>query len=138
MHLVWDKCVNTGKMSVQEYVRATSAAAAQIFGIYPQKGYIGVGSDADIAVSRLLCVCTHVCASLSRCAHVWASLSRCIHVWASLSPCVGQHTHCGYGVGQQCLAIGLVPFLTALYLKLYHVCCPDPGSKSERSQNNFG
>ena len=22
----------------------------QIFGIYPQKGYIGVGSDADIAV----------------------------------------------------------------------------------------
>ena len=50
MHLVWDKCVNTGKMNVTEYVRATSAAAARIFNIYPQKGFIGVGSDADIAV----------------------------------------------------------------------------------------
>lgn len=38
MHLTWDKCVNTGKMSVKEYVRATSAAAAQIFGVFPQKG----------------------------------------------------------------------------------------------------
>merc|ERR1712232_193314 len=50
MHLTWDKCVNTGKMNVCEFVRATSAAAAQIFNIYPQKGYIGVGSDADICV----------------------------------------------------------------------------------------
>lgn len=38
MHLTWDRCVNTGKMSVKEYVRATSAAAAQIFGVFPQKG----------------------------------------------------------------------------------------------------
>lgn len=50
MHLTWDKCVNTGKMNKTEFVRATSAAAAQIFGVYPRKGYIGVGSDADIAV----------------------------------------------------------------------------------------
>lgn len=50
MHLTWDKCVNTGKMNVNEFVRATSAAAAQIFNVYPQKGYVGVGSDADICV----------------------------------------------------------------------------------------
>eukprot|EP00040_Diaphanoeca_grandis_P014110 m.71396 g.71396 ORF g.71396 m.71396 type:complete len:514 (-) comp24346_c0_seq1:229-1770(-) len=50
MHLTWDKCVNTGKMTKMDFVRATSAAAAQIFNIYPQKGYIGVGSDADICV----------------------------------------------------------------------------------------
>jgi len=50
MHLTWEKCVNTGKMNVTEFVRATSAAAARIFNIYPQKGYIGVGSDADICV----------------------------------------------------------------------------------------
>jgi len=48
MHVVWDEMVNSGLMSPSEYVRATSTAAAQVFNIYPSKGVILPGSDADI------------------------------------------------------------------------------------------
>eukprot|EP00798_Chlamydomonas_sp_ICE-L_P016372 gene16372-22574_t len=50
MHVVWDEMVNSGLMSVQDYVRVTSTAAAQIFNVYPRKGYLAPGSDADIIV----------------------------------------------------------------------------------------
>ena len=42
--------VNTGRLTPSEFVRMTSTNAAQIFNIYPRKGFIGVGADADIAV----------------------------------------------------------------------------------------
>ncbi|KAG6545570.1 hypothetical protein Mapa_012920 [Marchantia paleacea] len=50
MHIVWDLMVNSGKVSVMDYVRITSTACAQIFNIYPQKGAILPGSDADIII----------------------------------------------------------------------------------------
>lgn len=37
-------------MSLTDYVRATSAAAAWAFNIYPRKGRVAPGSDADVAV----------------------------------------------------------------------------------------
>ena len=37
-------------MTPSDFVRATSAAAAQIFNIYPRMGHIAVGSDADVIV----------------------------------------------------------------------------------------
>lgn len=40
--------VASGKMGPAEYVRATSAAAAWAFNIYPRKGRVAVGSDGDI------------------------------------------------------------------------------------------
>jgi dihydropyrimidinase len=50
MHIVWDTMVNSGKLSVMDYVRVTSAACAKIFNIYPRKGAVLPGSDADIII----------------------------------------------------------------------------------------
>ncbi len=50
MAVVWDEGVNGGILTPSEFVRVTSANAAQIFNIYPRKGLIAAGSDADIVV----------------------------------------------------------------------------------------
>ncbi|GAY50919.1 hypothetical protein CUMW_130310 [Citrus unshiu] len=44
MHLVWDTMVESGQISVTDYV------SARIFNVYPRKGAILVGSDADIII----------------------------------------------------------------------------------------
>ncbi|KAI3428696.1 hypothetical protein D9Q98_007519 [Chlorella vulgaris] len=48
MHVVWQELVNSGQLSPSDFVRVTSTAAAQIFNIYPRKGVIAPGSDADV------------------------------------------------------------------------------------------
>ncbi|KAL3718553.1 hypothetical protein ACJRO7_003647 [Eucalyptus globulus] len=50
MHLVWDTMVESGQISVSDYVRITSTECARIFNIYPRKGAILAGSDADIII----------------------------------------------------------------------------------------
>ncbi|XP_020241860.1 dihydropyrimidinase isoform X2 [Asparagus officinalis] len=50
MHLIWDAMVESGQISVTDYVRVTSTECARIFNIYPRKGAILPGSDADIIV----------------------------------------------------------------------------------------
>lgn len=39
-----------GRLSLQDFVALTATRHAQIYGCYPQKGTIAVGSDADIAI----------------------------------------------------------------------------------------
>jgi dihydropyrimidinase len=47
------KGVNEGKVSLERVVEVTSYNAARIFGLYPKKGTIEIGSDADIAIIDL-------------------------------------------------------------------------------------
>lgn len=50
MELLYSEGVNKGKISVTKYVEISSTNAAKIFGMYPRKGTIAIGSDADIVI----------------------------------------------------------------------------------------
>lgn len=50
MELLFSEGVKKGKISLNKYVEVTSTNAAKIFGMYPRKGTIGIGSDADLVI----------------------------------------------------------------------------------------
>ena len=50
MTLLYDGGVRSGRMSMSRYVQLTATAPAKIFGLYPRKGTIAPGSDADLVV----------------------------------------------------------------------------------------
>jgi len=50
MAVLWTHGVNSGRLTPEEFVAITSANAARIFNLYPRKGSISVGADADIVV----------------------------------------------------------------------------------------
>lgn len=50
LHVVWETMVNGGLSTPNDFVRMVSSAAAKAFNIYPRKGLIAPGSDADVII----------------------------------------------------------------------------------------
>jgi dihydropyrimidinase len=50
LQLIYHHGVNDGKISLNRFVELTSTTPARIFGMYPRKGEIAAGSDADLVL----------------------------------------------------------------------------------------
>ena len=94
LSVLWDLGVNAGRISPEQFVALTSTNAARTFGLWPRKGGLEIGGDADVIVldperSKTLsaanqhqrtdfsvwegrCVRGVVVHTLARGAHVWA------------------------------------------------------------------
>jgi dihydropyrimidinase len=48
--VLWDAGVNSGRLTPSEFVAITSANAARLFNLYPRKGLVAPGADADLVV----------------------------------------------------------------------------------------
>ena len=48
--MLYSEGVRSGRISLSRFVESTSTNAAKLFGMYPQKGTIAIGSDADLIV----------------------------------------------------------------------------------------
>jgi dihydropyrimidinase len=50
MPVLFSEGVRKGRLSLQRFVEVTATNAAKLFGLFPRKGTIAVGSDADLVV----------------------------------------------------------------------------------------
>ncbi len=50
MPMLFSEGVAAGRITLDRFVELTSANAARLFGLYPRKGAVAVGSDADLAL----------------------------------------------------------------------------------------
>lgn len=50
MELLYSEGVGKGKITLQKFVEVSSTNAAKLFGMFPKKGCIAVGSDADLVI----------------------------------------------------------------------------------------
>ncbi|TIC87113.1 dihydropyrimidinase [Crenobacter intestini] len=50
MAVIWDAGVNSGRLTPSEFVAITSSNTARLFNLYPQKGCIAEGADADLVL----------------------------------------------------------------------------------------
>ncbi len=49
LYLLWE-AVREGRISMNRFVEITSTAPAKLFGLYPRKGNVSVGADADLVI----------------------------------------------------------------------------------------
>ncbi|MPN44835.1 D-hydantoinase/dihydropyrimidinase [bioreactor metagenome] len=50
MLVMWDAMVSSGRFTVNQFVELTCANPAKIFGMYPRKGCLLPGADADVVL----------------------------------------------------------------------------------------
>jgi dihydropyrimidinase len=50
MSLLWDGGVRKGRIDINRFVQITSTAPAKMFGLFPKKGTLAPGCDADVVV----------------------------------------------------------------------------------------
>ena len=50
MIILWSEGVAKGRLSLNRFVEITATNPAKIFGMYPRKGTIAVGADADLVI----------------------------------------------------------------------------------------
>ncbi len=50
MALLWSEGVCTGRITPQRFVDLTATQAARLYGLYPRKGTLAIGSDADLVI----------------------------------------------------------------------------------------
>ncbi|WP_285423535.1 dihydropyrimidinase [Pseudomonas sp. efr-133-TYG-103a] len=50
MALLWSEGVRKGRISPQAFVALTATNAARLYGLYPRKGSIAIGADADLVI----------------------------------------------------------------------------------------
>ena len=50
MRVIYSEGVSRGRISLQTFVAAFATNPARIFGLYPRKGTVAVGSDADLVL----------------------------------------------------------------------------------------
>jgi dihydropyrimidinase len=50
MPLLYSEGVRKGRITLEDMVRVTATGPAKLFGLYPRKGRIAVGSDADVVI----------------------------------------------------------------------------------------
>jgi dihydropyrimidinase len=50
MRMIYHGAVGEGRLSLNRFVEVTATAPAKMFGLFPQKGTIAVGTDADIVI----------------------------------------------------------------------------------------
>jgi dihydropyrimidinase len=50
LHVLWHLGVNSGRLSPEQFVALTSTNAARTFDLWPRKGRLDIGSDADVIV----------------------------------------------------------------------------------------
>ena len=50
LHVLWHLGVNSGRISPEQFVALTSTNAARTFGLWPRKGSLDIGADADVIV----------------------------------------------------------------------------------------
>ena len=50
VELLYSEGVNKGRISLPKFVELSATNAAKLFGMYPQKGTLAIGSDADVVI----------------------------------------------------------------------------------------